>query len=75
MGGRPRQCSRTACTASAAVTLTYRYDRAQVWLDALAAERDPHAYDLCDAHAARLSVPVGWHVIDRRPVPATLLAG
>ena len=58
------------------MTLTYQYRRAQVWLDALAGERDPHGYDLCSAHAARLSVPVGWHVLDRRqPAPVALLAG
>jgi Protein of unknown function (DUF3499) len=39
---------------------------AQVWLDALAAERDPHAYDLCRRHADRLTAPQGWHVRDRR---------
>jgi hypothetical protein len=45
--------------------LTYEYGRSQVWLDALTAERDPHGYDLCADHAARLTVPVGWHVHDR----------
>jgi len=49
------------------VTLTYQYSLAQVWLDGLAAERDPHAYDLCRRHADRLTVPQGWHVRDRRP--------
>jgi hypothetical protein len=48
------------------VTLTYRYAHAQVWLDQLAAERDPHAYDLCVRHAGRLTAPLGWQVIDRR---------
>lgn len=48
------------------MTLTYEYGRAQVWLDALAAERDPHAYDLCARHAERLKVPQGWTVRDRR---------
>ena len=28
-----------------------------VWLDDLTAERDPHDYDLCERHTARLSVP------------------
>lgn len=58
------------------VTLTYVYSRSQVWLDELLAERDPHAYDLCRRHAARLSVPVGWHLADRRRSAApALLAG
>ena len=48
------------------VTLTYDYERSQVWLDELTAERDPHAYDLCARHAARLSVPAGWWLDDRR---------
>lgn len=61
-----RQCSRTGCSDRAAVTLTYRYAKAQVWLDALSAERDPHAYDLCARHAVRLTAPQGWQVLDRR---------
>jgi hypothetical protein len=48
------------------VTLTYQYSLAQVWLDALAPEREPHAYDLCGRHADRLTAPQGWHVRDRR---------
>ncbi len=58
------------------MTLTYAYGRAQVWLDALSIARDPHGYDLCAGHAARLSVPLGWHVLDRRQHAAVaLLAG
>lgn len=29
----------------------------------LAAYSEPHSYDLCDAHAARLTVPRGWEVL------------
>ena len=61
-----RQCSRTGCSDHAAVTLTYQYAHAQVWLDVLSAERDPHAYDLCARHASRLTAPQGWQVLDRR---------
>lgn len=50
------------------MTLTFQYAHAQVWLDDLAAERDPHAYDLCDRHAERLTAPRGWQVRDRREV-------
>lgn len=60
-----RQCSRTGCADAAAVTLTYDYRTSRVWLDALLAEREPHAYDLCGPHAARLSVPHGWALDDR----------
>lgn len=62
-----RQCSRTGCSDDAAVTLTYQYAHAQVWLDELTRERDPHAYDLCERHAGRLTAPQGWQVRDRRP--------
>jgi hypothetical protein len=51
-----------------------------VWLDDLSGERDPHSYDLCQRHAARLSVPNGWRLEDRRTrelvyAGATRLAG
>jgi hypothetical protein len=56
--------------------LTYQYSRALVWLDELIAERTPHTYDLCGRHAARLSVPNGWQLDDRRRrVASSLLAG
>jgi hypothetical protein len=48
------------------VTLSYEYRSSQVWLDRLSAERDPHGYDLCERHSATLSVPLGWHLVDRR---------
>ncbi len=32
-------------------------------LGPLATYAEPHAYDLCDAHAGRLSVPRGWEAI------------
>jgi hypothetical protein len=67
-----RHCSRTGCSEPAAVTLTYQYSLAQVWLDDLAGERDPHAYDLCDRHADRLTAPQGWQVRDRRRRAAQL---
>ncbi len=50
------------------MTLTYQYALAQVWLDELLPERDPHAYDLCGRHAHRLTAPMGWQVRDRRYV-------
>jgi hypothetical protein len=64
-----RHCTRTGCASPAVATLTYQYARQLVWLDPLVAERDPHAYDLCDRHAARVSVPNGWRLDDRRPTP------
>lgn len=61
-----RQCTRTGCSEHAEVTLTYDYGQSHVWLDELSAERDPHFYDMCARHAARLSVPYGWQLDDRR---------
>ena len=37
-----------------------------MWIDDLSIDRDPHSYDLCARHAARLSVPHGWRLDDRR---------
>jgi hypothetical protein len=75
-----RQCSRTGCAQAASVTLSYQYGRAMVWMDDLSADRDPHHYDLCERHAARLSVPNGWRLDDRRSrrllvLPDVRLAG
>lgn len=61
-----RQCARSGCSDAAAVTLTYHYAQSQVWIDNLWPAREPHMYDLCMRHAARLSVPRGWHLDDRR---------
>ena len=61
-----RQCSRTGCAEEAIATLSYQYARSIVWVDELAPERDPHNYDLCQRHTARLSVPNGWRLEDRR---------
>ena len=46
--------------------MTYDYRSSSAWLDDLAYEHDPNQYDLCPAHAERLSVPQGWDRIDRR---------
>ena len=62
----PRHCARPTCGAPAAATLTYQYGSRSVWLDNLDEELEPSAYDLCSGHAARLSVPVGWALEDRR---------
>jgi len=71
-----RHCSRTGCSEAATASLTYDYAHAMAWLDVLHLERDPHAYDLCDRHAARLSAPRGWQLRDRRIVepPTALIA-
>jgi hypothetical protein len=32
----------------------------------LSGSREPHAYDLCDRHASRITPPTGWRLEDRR---------
>jgi len=61
-----RQCARPGCSATASATLAYDYKSSITWLDPLAAEPHPMSYDLCDMHAAGLTVPRGWRLEDRR---------
>jgi Protein of unknown function (DUF3499) len=63
----PRCCSRTACKQPAVYTLTYVYRDSTAVLGPLAAYVEPHCYDLCEKHAARLTAPRGWDVV-RLPV-------
>lgn len=57
-----RACSRVSCRATATMTLTYNYAESKAVLGPIAAFSEPHAYDLCARHAARLTVPNGWSV-------------
>lgn len=61
MDGRP--CSKVACTLHAVSTLTYDYADSMAVLGPLSQKAEPHSYDLCEKHSARLSVPQGWQVI------------
>lgn len=45
------------------MTLTYIYSESTAVLGPLATFSEPHSYDLCDKHSARLTVPNGWSVI------------
>lgn len=58
-----RTCSKVACTREAIATLTYDYADSMAVLGPLSIDADPSGYDLCQAHADRLSVPNGWQVI------------
>ncbi len=76
-----RRCSRTACAHSAVATLTYVYSDSTAVLGPLALYAEPHTYDLCSAHAERLTAPRGWEVVrlspdldDPGPTPDDLLA-
>jgi Protein of unknown function (DUF3499) len=61
-----RTCARPGCSTAASATLLYDYRQRTSVLEPLASERHPMAYDLCDAHADSLTVPVGWRLEDRR---------
>lgn len=58
-----RGCSRAGCRSAATMTLTYVYSESTAVVGPLATFSEPHAYDLCELHAARLKVPHGWNVI------------
>ena len=58
-----RQCTRSACRNPAVATLTYVYADSTAVLGPLATAAEPHAYDLCESHAQRLTVPRGWQVV------------
>lgn len=58
-----RQCSRTACNTAAVATLTFVQADGTAVVGPLATYAEPHTYDLCADHAARLTVPRGWTVV------------
>lgn len=61
--GLRRDCSKTGCTGPAVATLTYAYADRAVVLGPLATYAEPHTYDLCRAHAERLTAPKGWEAV------------
>jgi hypothetical protein len=64
-----RCCSRTACKQLPVYTLTYVYKDSTAVLGPLSGYVDPHSWDLCEMHAARLVVPRGWDVVRLPPDP------
>jgi len=58
-----RRCSKTSCGRPAVATLTYVYADSTVVVGALVATAEPHAYDLCAAHADAFTAPRGWDVV------------
>ena len=62
-----RCCMRSGCNANAVKTLTYIYSDSTAVLGPLATYAEPHAYDLCEDHSGRLTVPQGWTVIQHDP--------
>ena len=60
-----RHCSRSGCHRKATTTLTSVYAESIAVVGPLATYSEPHAYDLCEIHGAKLTVPNGWQVIRR----------
>jgi hypothetical protein len=58
-----RRCTRTGCACPAVRTLTYIYSDSTVVLGPLSTYAEPHSYDLCADHGARLTAPRGWELI------------
>lgn len=50
-------------------TLTYVYADSTAVVGPLATYAEPHTYDLCEAHASRLTAPRGWEVVRHDPDP------
>jgi hypothetical protein len=67
-----RRCSRSACSLPAIATLTYVYADSTAVVGPLATHAEPHCYDLCEAHADRLTAPRGWEVVRHEPSPDTV---
>lgn len=60
-----RHCARPSCGGAASASLTYDYASRTVWLDHLGDSAEG-SWGMCAAHAAGLTVPVGWALSDRR---------
>ncbi len=58
-----RLCSKVVCPREATATLSYDYETRMAVVGPLADYRDPHAHDLCAAHAGRLTAPTGWTIM------------
>lgn len=58
-----RRCTRSGCLSNAVMTLTYVYADSSAVLAPLSTFVEPHAYDLCEQHSEKLTVPKGWSVV------------
>ena len=67
-----RRCSKPSCSKRAVATLTYVYADSTAVLGPLATFAEPHCYDLCEDHSARMTAPRGWDVVRLAPDPEAL---
>ncbi len=58
-----RRCSRPGCGQPAVATLTYAYAQSTAFIGPLVSNNDPHSWDLCEHHAARITPPLGWELL------------
>lgn len=61
--GTQRLCTKTACSNSAAATLTFNYADSTVVLGPMSQRAEPHAHDLCAKHAHQFTAPLGWEFL------------
>jgi len=55
------------CGAPAGIVMAFAYQARLIWLEELTEPVIPGAgYAMCQAHADRLTPPVGWTLLDRR---------
>jgi hypothetical protein len=74
-----RRCVKPGCGDTAEATVVLRYTERAISVQDLLPERDPNFLDFCAQHAARLTPPVGWELLDDRlvsePPPPVLPSG
>jgi len=58
-----RRCCRPGCPNRAVATLTYVYADSTAVVGPLAVVDEPHSWDLCAAHALRITAPRGWDLV------------
>ncbi len=55
------------CSAPATAVMAFNYPEGKVWVDDLAGDGPvTPGYAMCEAHAERVSPPVGWTLTDLR---------
>jgi hypothetical protein len=68
----PRRCCRPGCPHYAVATLTFVYSDSTAVVGPLATAREPHSWDLCVAHAGRITAPRGWELVRHAgPLPSS----
>lgn len=58
-----RKCTRRTCAHPAVAALTCDYGNNTVVIGPLPMRREPYATELCEAHVAKFTAPLGWEVI------------